>query len=111
MKSHILVGMALALAILALVSVSPEVVQAGDPAQPEVLGLETNEAGGGDGATGNGPGSVESLNGDPEDWLGGQNVRPIPPKPDSDDDPPSSVVDQFEQLWRTLIRSLEELAR
>lgn len=115
MKSHILVGMALVLAVLALVSVHPGVADARDgrvETQSQVLALALggSDGGGTSDAPGDEPG-VENLNGDPEDWLGGQNIRPIPPKPGSSDDPPINIFDEFENLWKSLIRSLEELAR
>lgn len=112
MKSHKLVGMALALAILALVSAAPQDVQA-KPTKMQTsskVAIHTSSgASGSEDGPGDGP-RVETLNGDPEDWLGGQNLKPLEPKP-GPPEPTASLFDQFGLMWKSFIRSLEELAR
>ncbi len=117
MKSHVSAGLALALVVLVLLSAVPSSAFAGDGEEDLTLGLvrpttvaPTATRGLPTGGTDPGTGTV---NGDPEDWLGGQNLKPDsnPGKNLTAPDPPSSLFVQIQQWWQSMLRlSAETMA-
>lgn len=55
-----------------------------------------------------GPGDVLELNGDPENWLGGQNVRPKPPS-NGNSNTLSGWIESLLLLWADMLDALSYL--
>lgn len=104
MRNHGKFGLALALVILVSVWVTPSMA-AERTAEPAVQGIRLELPNDGSIAPTNptDPG-VESTTGDPEDWLGGQNVRKDSSKPPASEPVFStSLWGQFETFWKNLL--------
>jgi hypothetical protein len=114
MKSHGFAGLALALVVLVFVSAMPLQAVAGGQESPsmELQAPVTSSDSGAKGGTSDEPGTG-TLNGDPEDWLGGQNVKPGPTKSgDPAPAPPGGLLNQVQSWWQMLLfQAMEKLTR
>jgi hypothetical protein len=115
MKSHGFVGLALALVVLVFVSAMPLQAVAGGQEQSSVefQTLVPGSDSGAKGGTGDEPGTGTLNNGDPEDWLGGQNVKPGPSQSgDPAPTPPGGLLNQVQSWWQMLLfQAMEKLTR
>jgi hypothetical protein len=102
MKRQALCFGALVLALLVLVQPSSAALQQGTDELMKVRPEQTKVRGSGDSS----PGDVFSTDGDPDDLLGGNNIKP---QPVMDAKPSPSVRDAIEALLRILTRAISPL--
>ena len=110
MKSHVLARMALALIVATLFGMGQMDVQAAEQTVLEMaIPVPSSPSGDGRGDGANDDPDLGTVNGDPEDWLGGQNLKPdpvqrVPVMPPGESDQISSFFARLLAQFQKLIR-------